>query len=165
MSFDYLPQLVVDESLHSSERDFYLLSNFFFKFVLTHYKLCFRPKVDTDERDAADTKPAQTCESDDDDADDDDAEVDVDFVEDSFVETGLKTSSSTDLVGSGSGSGKSPTHSMRSVLSRPRSAPQRRATISGSSPSHYKPYINITEVSCRYGRGPKGSIRKKPEIL
>ena len=93
---------------------------------MTHYKLCFRPKVDTDERDAAVTKPAQTCESDDDDADDDDAEVDVDFVEDSFVETGLKTSSSTDLVGSGSGSGKSPTHSMRSVLSRPRSAPSRR---------------------------------------
>ena len=137
--------------------------------VLTHYKLCFRPKVDTDERDAAVTKPAQTCESDDDDADDDDAEVDVDFVEDSFVETGLKTSSSTDLVGSGSGSGsgsgKSPTHSMRSVLSRPRSAPQRRATISGSSPSHYKPYINITEVSCLNGSGLKDSIRKKPEIL
>ena len=42
---------------------------------------------------------------------------------------------------------KSPTQSVRSLLSRPRSTPQRRATISGSSPSLYRPYINISEVS------------------
>ena len=40
----------------------------------------------------------------------------------------------------------SPTQSLRSVLSRPRSAPQRRATISGTSPSHFRPYINVSEV-------------------
>ena len=44
-------------------------------------------------------------------------------------------------------SAASPTASLRSVLSRPRSAPQRRATISGTSPSHYRPYINVSEVS------------------
>ncbi len=43
--------------------------------------------------------------------------------------------------------GKSPTQSIRSALSRPRSAPLRRATISGTSPSHYRAYINVTEVS------------------
>ena len=32
------------------------------------------------------------------------------------------------------------------MLSRPRSAPQRRATISGTSPSHYRPYINVSEI-------------------
>ena len=31
--------------------------------------------------------------------------------------------------------------------SRPRSAPQRRATISGTSPSQYRSYINVSEVS------------------
>ena len=41
---------------------------------------------------------------------------------------------------------KSPTQSVRSLLSRPRSTPQRRATISGSSPSLCRPYINISEV-------------------
>ena len=47
-------------------------------------------------------------------------------------------------------SAASPTQSMRSVLSRPRSAPQRRATISGVSPSHIRPYINVSEVRhCR----------------
>ena len=110
----------------------------------------FRPKGNNNEGvTSAVIKSVQNLESDDD--EDAAAEVDVDFVEDSYVETGLKTSSSMDLVGSAAtpGSGKSPTHSMRSVLSRPRSAPQRRATISGSSPSHYKPYINITEVSYR----------------
>ena len=40
----------------------------------------------------------------------------------------------------------SPTASVRSVLSRPRSAPQRRATISGVSASHIRPYINVSEV-------------------
>ena len=41
---------------------------------------------------------------------------------------------------------KSPTQSVRSLLSRPRSTPMRRATISGSSPSLSRPYINISEV-------------------
>ena len=41
---------------------------------------------------------------------------------------------------------KSPTQSVRSLLNRPRSTPQRRATISGSSPSLCRPYINISEV-------------------
>ena len=45
-------------------------------------------------------------------------------------------------------SAASPTASVRSVLSRPRSAPQRRATISGVSPSHIRPYINVSEVRC-----------------
>ena len=45
----------------------------------------------------------------------------------------------------------SPTQSLRSVLSRPRSAPQRRATISGTSPSHFRPYINVSEVSLYNG--------------
>jgi len=40
----------------------------------------------------------------------------------------------------------SPTASLRSVLSRPRSAPQRRATISGTSPSQYRSYINVSEI-------------------
>jgi len=40
----------------------------------------------------------------------------------------------------------SPTQSIRSVLSRPRSAPQRRATISGASPTHFRPYINVSEI-------------------
>ncbi len=40
----------------------------------------------------------------------------------------------------------SPAHSIRSLLSRPRSAPLRRATISGTSPTQYTPYINISEV-------------------
>jgi len=40
----------------------------------------------------------------------------------------------------------SPTQSIRSVLSRPRSAPQRRATISGASPPHFRPYINVSEI-------------------
>jgi hypothetical protein len=43
-------------------------------------------------------------------------------------------------------SNASPTQSLRSVLSRPRSAPQRRATISGTSPSHFRPYINVSEI-------------------
>ena len=46
-------------------------------------------------------------------------------------------------------SAASPTQSLRSVLSalsRPRSAPQRRATISGISASHFRPYINVSEV-------------------
>ncbi|TRY77330.1 hypothetical protein TCAL_06967 [Tigriopus californicus] len=46
-------------------------------------------------------------------------------------------------------SGKSPTQSIRSVisrLSRPRSAPQRRNTISGPSPSQEIPYINLREI-------------------
>ena len=42
---------------------------------------------------------------------------------------------------------KSPTQSVRSLLSRPRTTPQRRATISGSSPSLCRPYINISEVT------------------
>ena len=45
---------------------------------------------------------------------------------------------------------KSPTQSVRSLLSRPRSTPQRRATISGSSPSLCRPYINISEVGKQY---------------
>jgi hypothetical protein len=36
---------------------------------------------------------------------------------------------------------------LRSVLSRPRSAPQRRATISGSTHTQFRPYINVSEVS------------------
>ena len=44
-------------------------------------------------------------------------------------------------------SAASPPAAVRSVLSRPRSAPQRRATISGVSPSHIRPYINVSEVS------------------
>ena len=44
-------------------------------------------------------------------------------------------------------SAASPTASVRSVLSRPRSAPQRRTTISGVGPSHIRPYINVSEVS------------------
>jgi hypothetical protein len=36
---------------------------------------------------------------------------------------------------------------VRSVLSRPRSAPQRRATISGSTHTQFRPYINVSEVS------------------
>ena len=46
-------------------------------------------------------------------------------------------------------SAASPTQSLRSVLSalsRPRSAPQRRATISGISASHFRPYINVREI-------------------
>jgi hypothetical protein len=75
----------------------------------------------------------------------DDVDVDDDDDECAFEETVVKSDGggSSDNVGSGK---KSPTQSVRSVLSRPRSAPQRRATISGSSPTHYKPYINITEV-------------------
>ena len=45
---------------------------------------------------------------------------------------------------------KSPTQSVRSLLSRPRTTPQRRATISGSSPSLCRPYINISEVASVY---------------
>ena len=45
---------------------------------------------------------------------------------------------------------KSPTQSVRSLLSRPRTTPQRRATISGSSPSLCRPYINISEVAFVY---------------
>ena len=41
---------------------------------------------------------------------------------------------------------KSPTQSIRSVLSRPRSAPQRRNTISGGDSQHYKAYINLSEI-------------------
>eukprot|EP00095_Tigriopus_kingsejongensis_P011381 maker-scaffold68_size422247-snap-gene-0.11 protein:Tk11381 transcript:maker-scaffold68_size422247-snap-gene-0.11-mRNA-1 annotation:"hypothetical protein Phum_PHUM140130" len=44
---------------------------------------------------------------------------------------------------------KSPTQSIRSVfsrLSRPRSAPQRRNTISGTSPTHERAYINLREI-------------------
>lgn len=108
------------------------------------FTIFFRPKVSTDVGDAAATttiaKPLQTSES-----DDDDVEVDDGVDDDVDVQDGSKSniSGSHDLP---SQSGKSPTHSMRSVLSRPRSAPQRRATISGSSPSHYKPYINVSEV-------------------
>ena len=40
-----------------------------------------------------------------------------------------------------------PFHSLYSDHSRPRSAPQRRATISGTSPSQYRSYINVSEVS------------------
>jgi len=42
----------------------------------------------------------------------------------------------------------SPTSSLRSVLSRPRSAPLRRATISGSLPRS-RPYLNVGEVMDR----------------
>lgn len=42
---------------------------------------------------------------------------------------------------------KSPTQSIRSVLSRPRSAPQRRATISGTSSPSHRTYMNVCEVS------------------
>ena len=48
---------------------------------------------------------------------------------------------------------KSPTQSVRSLLSRPRTTPQRRATISGSSPSLCRPYINISEVSFIHIKG------------
>lgn len=48
---------------------------------------------------------------------------------------------------------KSPTQSVRSLLSRPRSTPMRRATISGSSPSLSRPYINISEVGGKWQRG------------
>ena len=83
------------------------------------------------------TKPLQTSESDEDVEVEDDVEVDDDDVQ---------NGSKSNVSGSPDLPKKSPTHSMRSVLSRPRSAPHRRATISGSSPSHYKPYINISEV-------------------
>ena len=43
---------------------------------------------------------------------------------------------------------KSPTQSIRSALSRrPRSAPQRRATISGTSSPSHRTYMNVCEVS------------------
>ena len=47
------------------------------------------------------------------------------------------------------GAAVSPAASLRSVLllTRPRSAPQRRATISGASASHFRPYINVSEVN------------------
>ena len=46
------------------------------------------------------------------------------------------------------GSNKSPTQSIRSALSRrPRSAPQRRATISGTSSPSHRTYMNVCEVS------------------
>ncbi|CAB4056149.1 unnamed protein product [Lepeophtheirus salmonis] len=49
-------------------------------------------------------------------------------------------------------SGRSPTQSIRSVLlSRPRSAPQRRATISGSSPAQYLNYSNMWNLNRRDG--------------
>ena len=66
---------------------------------------------------------------------------------------GRLNSGSMDRGGSVTGIGaiglspsKSPTQSVRSLLTRPRSTPQRRATISGSSPSLCRPYINISEV-------------------
>ena len=55
-------------------------------------------------------------------------------------------SSITGVGASGMSPNKSPTQSVNSLLGRPRFAPQRRATISGSSPSLSRPYINISEV-------------------
>lgn len=57
----------------------------------------------------------------------------------------------TNATGSSSGidHSQSPTNSIRSVLSRPRSALQRRATISGTSPSDFRDYINMSEVQTK----------------
>ena len=81
--------------------------------------------------------------------------------DDTFLPPGCNSSGSGGLNSSSIGRGgsitgvgaiglspsKSPTQSVRSLLSRPRATPQRRATISGSSPSICRPYINISEVN------------------
>jgi hypothetical protein len=98
--------------------------------------LSFRSKAETlySEVETKDVRSSETEEEE----EEEDLEVDVDAPDSTTVQQ-------TDIYLSASPAGKSPTHSMRS---RTRSAPQRRATISGSSPSHYKPYINIAEVWC-----------------
>ena len=123
------------------------------------HTLCyFRPKekqneIRTSVEDINLEKIAQEAQSDSDSIDDD--------ADDTFLPTGSSISGTGTLLGScsmgrgGSVTGvgaiglspsKSPTQSVRSLLNRPRSTPQRRATISGSSPSLCRPYINITEV-------------------
>ena len=105
--------------------------------------LC-RPKVESDEADSVLVKAVAAANSE----SDEEQELDEADDEDDETQTGINSSGfcgSNDMMAGQTG--KSPTQSMRSVLSRPRSVPQRRATISGSSPSHFKPYINITEVT------------------
>jgi hypothetical protein len=100
--------------------------------------------VESDEADCVLLQAVANSESDEEqELDEGDDEDDCGFE----TQTGMNSSGfsgSNDMLAGQTG--KSPTQSMRSVLSRPRSVPQRRATISGSSPSHFKPYINITEV-------------------
>ena len=69
-----------------------------------------------------------------------------DDLEDAFLPPTVTVIGSGSISSTGMSPSKSPTQSVRSLLSRPRSTPQRRATISGSSPSLSRPYINISEV-------------------
>ena len=121
-----------------------------------HTLFYFRPKekqneIRTSVEDINLEKIAQEAQSDSDSIDDD--------ADDTFLPTGSSISgtglgscsmgrggSVTGVGAIGLSPSKSPTQSVRSLLNRPRSTPQRRATISGSSPSLCRPYINITEV-------------------
>ncbi len=98
----------------------------------------------SDEDDRRDASPAPSDSSSDESSASVDLDVDFDATDDeveAFYNSGVDARSIL---------GKSPTQSIRSALSRPRSAPLRRATISGtSSSSQYPAYINVSEVSIK----------------